>query len=113
MGIRARHLEAFSPSRCAMNRFGMACPYCETWATVRSSESLTPLVRVAYFQCRNLNCGLIWKAHIEAIAAITTSPLASARPDIHLPLSPYSEALRRAATAKADPRQLSLDHENQ
>lgn len=94
-----------------MNRFGMACPYCDTWSTVRNSEVMSPLLRVVYFQCRNLHCGLTWKAHIEAIAAISPSALAQARPDIHLPLSPFSAALRNTAASKSDPRQMSLDHE--
>ncbi|MFY2089922.1 ogr/Delta-like zinc finger family protein [Achromobacter xylosoxidans] len=94
-----------------MNRFGMACPYCEAWATVRTSEQLSPLVRAAYFQCRNLHCGFTWKAHIEAVAAISPSALSQARPDIQLPLSPFRTSLRLAAAAKSDPRQMSLDHD--
>ncbi|WP_459614375.1 Ogr/Delta-like zinc finger protein [Bordetella sp. 2513F-2] len=93
-----------------MNVLGMNCPHCDDWATVRSSERLSPLVRVVYFQCRNLYCGHTWKAHVEAIATI--SPSAIPRSGVSLPISPYSETLRRAASAKsANPNQLSLDHE--
>ena len=42
LGSRTRPIRAAStPERQEMNRFGMACPYCETWATVRTSEQLS------------------------------------------------------------------------
>ncbi|SAI47571.1 DNA-binding transcriptional regulator [Bordetella ansorpii] len=93
-----------------MNVLGMNCPHCETWATVRSSERVSATLRIVYFQCRELNCGHTWKAHIEAVMTIT--PSAMPRPGIELPISPHSENIRRAAAAKADPRQqqMSLDH---
>lgn len=89
-----------------MNVLGMSCPYCDTWSTIRSSEKLSPLVRAVYFQCRNLHCGLTWKAHLEAVAII--SPSSFERPDIKMPMSPYSERLQKAAEHKSDPRQRSL-----
>lgn len=89
-----------------MNVLGMNCPHCDTWATVRSSERITPTLRAVYFQCRQLHCGHTWKAHIEAVLTIT--PSAIPRPGINLPISTYAENIRRAAAASADPRQTQM-----
>jgi hypothetical protein len=70
----------------------MHCPHCRAPSAVRSSEELSPLLRLLYFRCRNDMCGHVFIAHLEAVR--TVSPSAIPNPEIQLPLSPH---IRRAA----------------
>lgn len=56
------------------------CPHCGTSAVVRTSRKLSPLLREAYYQCRNLVCGHTFKVMLEAVE--TVSPASMPRPDI-------------------------------
>lgn len=49
------------------------CPHCGTSATVRTSRALSPLLREAYYQCRNLVCGHTFKVLVEAVETISPS----------------------------------------
>lgn len=63
----------------------MQCPHCNARAIARSSKSLSPVFREITFVCRNLNCGHVFVAGLEAIR--TLSPASIPNPDVDLPLS--------------------------
>ena len=94
-----------------MNVLGQHCPHCNAFATVRTSEAVSPTLRVLYFQCRDLTCGHTWVSHLEAVR--TVSPASLPNPSVHLPLSSKADIIRQRLASSSDPRQLSLDHEIQ
>lgn len=67
---------------------GMACPHCQHKARVRTSRVETPLVRVKYLQCTNIECGHTFTAREEITETIV--PSAQPNPEIHLPLTRQS-----------------------
>ncbi|OZI26836.1 hypothetical protein CAL26_05855 [Bordetella genomosp. 9] len=102
--------EATAASGIAVNTIGQHCPHCGHFATVRTSETMSPTLRVLYFQCRSLFCGHTWVSHLEAVR--TVSPPAIANPAIDLPLASRADILRKLAESKTDPRQGSFLHEH-
>lgn len=93
-----------------MNVLGQHCPHCGRWATVRSSESVSPLLRVLLFQCRDVTCGHTWISHLEVVRSV--SPPAIPNPAISLPLSSRAEVIRRRLEGRSNPDQGSLfNHE--
>lgn len=65
----------------------MRCPHCKSWASVRSSEQVTPLLRESFLICKNAACGHTFAAATEINR--TLSPSATPDPSILLPLSPH------------------------
>lgn len=60
------------------------CPHCKCEARARSSEQLTPLTKLIWYQCRNLDCGHTFRATEEITHSI--SPSAMPDPAINLPM---------------------------
>lgn len=71
----------------------IACPHCRAAATIRTSESLSPISRRLYCRCTNRACNHSFVAHAEITC--TLSPSAVPNPFILLPMSPglHREAL--------------------
>ncbi|AZY54377.1 transcriptional regulator [Bordetella avium] len=88
---------------------GQHCPHCGQFATVRTSEAASPLVRVLYFQCRDLTCGHTWVSHLEIVRTIT--PAALPNPNLNIPLSTRTEIINQRLASQGDQRQLRLDHD--
>lgn len=65
----------------------MRCPHCKSWASVRSSEQVTPLLRESFLICKNAACGHTFAAATEINR--TLSPSATPDPAILIPLSPH------------------------
>ena len=63
----------------------MRCPHCKDAASARTSTQLSALYREVTYQCRNLLCGHVFVAGLEAIR--TLSPSSIPDPEINLPLS--------------------------
>lgn len=63
----------------------MSCPHCKDWAYARTSSQMSALYREITYQCRNLLCGHVFVAGLEAIR--TLSPSSIPDPEISLPLS--------------------------
>jgi hypothetical protein len=63
----------------------MCCPHCKSAASARTSKPLSPLYREVTYQCRNLRCGHVFVAGLEALR--TLSPSALPDPDIDLPFA--------------------------
>lgn len=49
------------------------CPVCGERAFVRSSEEVTPIVRLLYYYCSNLPCSMAWKSHLGLVSVISPS----------------------------------------
>lgn len=96
-----------------MNVIGQHCPHCGQFATVRTSETVSEIMRVLYFQCRDFTCGHTWVAQMEAVRTIT--PPSIPNPRVNLPISTRAEVIKRRvanhSARDADPRQLRLDNE--
>ena len=61
------------------------CPHCGTFATVRTSQSITALTGVATYKCRNdVECGFSFKTAFEIIGEI--SPPANRNQAVVLPI---------------------------
>lgn len=65
----------------------MRCPHCKSWASVRSSVEVTPLLREMFLICKNAACGHTFAAATEINR--TLSPSATPDPAILIPLSPH------------------------
>lgn len=65
----------------------MRCPHCKSWANVRNSVEVTPLLRELFLVCKNAACGHTFAAATEINR--TLSPSATPDPAILLPLSPH------------------------
>ncbi|MDN8662399.1 ogr/Delta-like zinc finger family protein [Stenotrophomonas indicatrix] len=78
------------------SRAFLRCPHCDAPAVVRSSCSLSRLLRESLLQCRNALCGHTFSAYTEIVR--THSPSACPRGDVDLPLS---TPVQRIALAKA------------
>jgi hypothetical protein len=65
----------------------MRCPHCKSWASVRNSIEITPLLRDMFLICKNPACGHTFAAAMEINR--TLSPSATPDPAILLPLSPH------------------------
>lgn len=63
----------------------MRCPHCKHATSARTSTQLSALYREVTYQCRNLICGHVFVAGLEAIR--TLSPSAIPDPEINLPFS--------------------------
>ncbi len=70
----------------------MRCPHCKSWASVRNSVEVTPLLRELFLICKNAACGHTFAAATEINR--TLSPSATPDPAILIPLSPH---MRRRA----------------
>ena len=94
-----------------MNVISMDCPQCGSRAFVRSSRPLSNTMRELMFQCRVLPCSASWIANLEVARMLSVGGVPN--PNNPAPLSGRAELERLIAIATSDPRQLSLDHENQ
>ena len=66
------------------SNFVMGCPHCEQNSLrVRSSKQPHPLLKIIYFQCKDVNCGFTCQANLEIKYQI--SPPALVNPDINIP----------------------------
>ena len=65
----------------------MRCPHCKSWANVRNSVEVTPLLRELFLICKNAACGHTFAAATEINR--TLSPSATPDPAILIPLSPH------------------------
>ena len=74
------------------------CPHCGGGAKLRSSEAITPLYRVMYFQCRDLTCGHTYRAEMNILETLV--PSARPNPAIKLPVKQH-RSRQRMATASA------------
>lgn len=73
-----RHTE---PTRSGTRR---ACPHCEKYARIATSEAQSPLSRMTWFQCTNINCGHTW---VEGSMVLhTICPSACPNPNIYIPV---------------------------
>jgi hypothetical protein len=63
------------------------CPHCKSWANVRNSVEVTPLLRDMFLVCKNAACGHTFAAAMEINR--TLSPSATPNPAIVLPLSQH------------------------
>lgn len=69
-----------------MATLSINCPHCGTKAQARSTRVLTPLVKNAFFQCPNVECGHTFSAQLAITHTIASS--ACPNPEIALPVSP-------------------------
>lgn len=66
------------------SNFVMCCPHCEQNSLrVRSSKQPHSLLKIIYFQCKDVNCGFTCQANLEIKHQI--SPPALANPNINIP----------------------------
>lgn len=70
-----------------MNVLSTHCPHCRHRAVARTSREMSITMREITFVCKNLQCGHIWVATLEA--ARTVSPSAIPNLAVRLPLSPH------------------------
>lgn len=63
----------------------MQCPHCKQRAIARSSKHMSPVFREITFTCRNLQCGHVYVAGLEALR--TLSPSAAPDPEIDIPFA--------------------------
>ncbi|WP_418648649.1 ogr/Delta-like zinc finger family protein [Thauera butanivorans] len=49
------------------------CPHCGSVSRMRTSETLSPLLKEAYYRCDNLVCGHSFKVMVEAVQTISPS----------------------------------------
>lgn len=70
------------------------CPHCGGPAKLRSSNAITPLYRVLYFQCRDMSCGHTYRAELAILETLV--PSARPNPAIKLPIKQLSRQPRRA-----------------
>lgn len=67
----------------------MRCPHCESGAVVRTSYSLTSLLRESFLQCKNVVCGHTFSAYTEIVK--TLSPSSCPNPTVDLPIVGQAE----------------------
>ena len=80
----------------------IACPHCESPATIRRSQQVTNLTREYAFACTNFECGHTFSATMEITR--TLSPSATPNPTVRLPLSTHvRRELMREQLACAQP----------
>lgn len=80
----------------------IACPHCESPATIRRSNQVTNLTREYAFACTNFECGHTFSATMEITR--TLSPSATPNPTVRLPLSTHvRRELMREQLACAQP----------
>lgn len=83
----------------------MRCPHCQAAASARTSRSMSRMYREVTYVCRNLKCGHVFVAGLEALR--TLSPSAVPHPEVTLPLArsirvgQLVHQLEQAATAQA------------
>ncbi|MCL2020830.1 MAG: ogr/Delta-like zinc finger family protein [Betaproteobacteria bacterium] len=61
----------------------ITCPHCGHSASIRTSRAISPLLKEGYAQCVNLDCGHVFKLHVETVA--TLIPSYKPNPAVHLP----------------------------
>ncbi len=69
---------------------GMRCPHCQEWATARTSTQLTRTFREVTYTCRNVMCGHVFVAGLEALR--TLSPSSVPHPEVRIDFSPHIRA---------------------
>jgi len=67
----------------------LRCPHCNSPAIVRSSYSLTNLLRASLLQCKNVVCGHTFSAYTEIVKTI--SPSSCPNPFVDLPVVNQAE----------------------
>ena len=80
-------------------RMFMACPHCDSAAKVRSSYTLTPMIRESIMVCSNEVCGHTFV--VVSSVDRTVSPSAMPRAGVTLRLSTQAEVLKEQARQKA------------
>jgi hypothetical protein len=85
--------------------YKLKCPHCRHGIRVRNSVSLHPLLRAAYLQCTNVNCGSTFRGQFEITHQM--SPSACPSPDVNLPLA--DAAIRHASVERENDRQVDID----
>lgn len=85
--------------------YKLKCPHCRQGIRVRNSVGQHALLRAAYLQCTNLNCGATFRGQFEITHVM--SPSACPNPEINLPLA--DTAIRRAAVERDNQRQVDID----
>lgn len=60
------------------------CPTCGTHARIVASDQLTNNTRMAYCQCKNINCSTTFSIVIE-VHKVIRSPLQGSTPPTHQP----------------------------
>jgi hypothetical protein len=69
-GTEATALPAKKPSA---KRPVVHCPVCNERAHCRTSEEVTPTMRLLYYRCSNLMCSMSWRATLELLNIISPS----------------------------------------
>jgi hypothetical protein len=77
----------------------LTCHHCGSRAVIRTSRSLSTLVREAYCQCTNVGCATTYKIQIDTV--YTIAPSLRPNPAVYLPLG-------KVERLPQDPRQLQL-----
>lgn len=84
------------------------CPHCGHPGNIRSSDTVSSLIRRHYVICSNFECGHAWRATTEA--DMTLSPSATPNTTVMLPLASHvrrdaiAAQVRVAATAEHEPQ---------
>ena len=78
-------------------RITIRCPICSSRSVARTSRELSPTLREISYRCENDECGHIYIAALEVVRTIVPSALHN--PDVHVPLSPHSNAARSTSRA--------------
>lgn len=85
--------------------YKMRCPHCKQGMRVRNSVGLHPLLRSAFLQCTNLNCGATYRGQFE----ITHQLSPSACPARGLDLPEADHAMRLSAIPRDNQHQLHIE----
>ncbi|MCP8687728.1 ogr/Delta-like zinc finger family protein [Marinobacterium sedimentorum] len=85
--------------------YKLKCPHCRHGIRVRNSVSQHPLLRAAYLQCTNVNCGATYRGQFEITHLM--SPSACPNPEIDLPFA--DTAIRQAAVERENTKQIDID----
>ncbi len=85
--------------------YKLKCPHCQQGIRVRNSFSMHPLLRQAYLQCTNLNCGATFRGQFEITHEM--SPPTLRNPGVDLPVA--DQAMRRGAIERPNQQQMHID----
>jgi hypothetical protein len=85
--------------------YKLKCPHCKHGIRIRNSIGLHDLLRAAYLQCTNVNCGATFRGEFEITHEM--SPSGTPNPEIRLPMA--DSAIRRAAIERENASQMDID----
>lgn len=69
-------------------RIKTLCPHCDSPATARTSEQVTPTFKEIRYICTNPSCGFTFV--VEHVIARGLSPSAAPRANVHIPFSKHT-----------------------